>query len=218
VSPSPYGLGTVSGMDATTTRYRFPSDEEMASVRSVVLVEGESDRLALEALGERLGHDFASHGVVVLPMAGSKNIRRFLDRYGPQGLDLRLAGLCDAAEEGDFRRGLESVGFGSGLTRNEMEGLGWFVCDADLEDELIRALGAESILKVIEDMGELGMFRTFRKQPEWRDRAVEDQLRRFIGAGSGRKIRIARPLIEALDLTRIPLPLEGVLLRVTAPG
>ena len=180
-------------------------------VRSVVLVEGESDRGALVALAERRGLDLAAEGVAVLSMAGSKNFRRFLDRYGPAGLDLRLAGLCDAPEEGDFRRGLERAGFGSDLSRDDMERLGFFVCEADLEDELIRALGAESVVRVIEALGELGMFATFRKQPEWRDRAIEDQLRRFIGTGSGRKIRMARPMIEALALSRVPEPLDRAL-------
>ena len=58
---------------------------------------------------------------------------------------MRLAGICDAGEEDDFRRGLERAGLGSRLTRTDMERLGFFVCAADLEDELIRALGAESV-------------------------------------------------------------------------
>ena len=181
------------------------------AARSVVLVEGLSDKLALEALAARCDHDLNADCVAVASMAGSKNITRFLQALGPQGRNLRLAGLCDAPEEGDFRRGLERAGFGSGLTRADMERLGFFVCDADLEDELIRALGAESVVRVIDALGELGMFSTFRKQPEWRDRAIEEQLRRFIGTGSGRKIRMARPMVEALDLSRVPEPLDRVL-------
>ena len=188
------------------------------AVRSVVLVEGESDRLAVEALAERLGHDLSAAGVAVQSMAGSKNIRRFLDRYGPAGLDLRLAGLCDAPEQGDFRRGLERAGFGSELSTTDMERLGFYVCDADLEDELIRALGAEAVVRVVEALGEGGMFGTFRKQPEWRDRPIEDQIRRFIGTGSGRKIRIVRPMIEALDLSRVPRPLDRVLAHALGNG
>jgi hypothetical protein len=43
-------------------------------------------------------------------------------------LDVRLAGLCDAAEEADFQRGLERAGLGSHLARAEMETLGFYVC------------------------------------------------------------------------------------------
>jgi hypothetical protein len=179
--------------------------------RAVVLVEGASDRRALEGLARRRGIDLTADGVSVVAMGGSKNIRRFLDTFGPAGLDLRLAGMCDEAEEPDFRRALERAGLGSELSRELMEGLGFFVCVADLEDELIRSLGPDAVIDVIESSGELAMFRTFQKQPEWRDRPIEEQLRRFLGVGSGRKIRLAPSLIEALDLDRVPRPLEGVL-------
>ena len=79
---------------------------DVSSARAAVLVEGESDRLAVEALARRRGRDLGTEGVAVVPMGGSKNINRFLDRYGPIGLDLHLAGLCDAGEESDFRRAL----------------------------------------------------------------------------------------------------------------
>jgi hypothetical protein len=120
---------------------------------SVVLVEGLSDQLALEALARRRGRDFDAEGLSIVPMGGSKNIGSFLDRFGPAGLDLRLAGLCDAGEERDFQRGLERAGLGSNLTRADMEGLGFYVCVEDLEDELIRALGAATVEAVIDAQG-----------------------------------------------------------------
>src|SRR5436190_15344398 len=113
---------------------------DVSSARAAVLVEGESDRLAVEALARRRGRDLGKEGVAVVPMGGSKNINRFLDRYGPIGLDLHLAALCDAGEESDFRRALERADLGRDLTRAGMERLGFFVCEADLEEELIRAL------------------------------------------------------------------------------
>ena len=179
-----------------------------------MLVEGISDQGALEALAERRGRDLAAEGVSVVPIGGAQSIGRFLSRFGPEGLDLKLAGLCDVGEEGDFRRGLERAGLGSDLTRTEMEGLGFYVCVADLEDELIRALGADAVEKVVDDQGDLGSFRTLQKQPEWRGRATEEQLRRFMGSGGRRKIRYGRLLIEALDLNQVPRPLDGVLAHV----
>ncbi len=81
----------------------------------------------------------------MVPIGGAQSIGRFLKVFGPQGLNVRLAGLCDAGEEGDYRRGLERTGLGSDLTRVDMERLGFYVCVADLEDELIRALGAATV-------------------------------------------------------------------------
>jgi hypothetical protein len=183
-------------------------------VRAVVLVEGLSDRVAVEALAERRGRDLAEEGVSVVPIGGAQAIRAFLELYGPGGLDLALAGLCDAGEERSYRRGLEGAGLGVDLTRDEMERLGFFVCDADLEDELIRALGAEAVERVVDAHGDLGPFRTLQKQPEWRGRPLDAQLRRFFGSGGRRKIRYARHLVDALDLARVPRPLDGVLAHV----
>jgi Overcoming lysogenization defect protein-like, TOPRIM domain len=178
--------------------------------QTVVLVEGSSDQVALQALAARRGRDLAAEGIAVVPMGGARNLRRFLELFGPQGLNLRLAGLCDAGEEGDFRRGLERVGLGSSLGRAEMEALGFYVCVADLEDELIRSLGVACVEQVVEAQGELGSFRTFQRQPAWRARPSQEQLRRFIGTHSGRKIRYARLLVDALELTSVPRPLDRV--------
>ena len=176
-----------------------------------MLVEGMSDEFALEALAERRGRDLRAEGISVVPMGGAKNIGRFLDLFGSQERDVRLAGLCDAAEEDDFRRGLSRAGLGSDLTRADMESLGFFVCVADLEDELIRALGTPSVEEVVDAQGELGSFRTFQKQPFQQARTDAQQLRRFMGTRAGRKLRYARLLVEALDLDSVPRPLDRLL-------
>jgi hypothetical protein len=184
---------------------------EVPSARTVVLVEGVSDRVALEALAARRGRNLDAEGITVVPMGGAQAIGGYLDRFGPRGFDVRLAGLCDAPEEGVFRRALERAGLGSDLTRTEMERLGFFVCVEDLEDELIRSLGAAAVEQIAEARGELGSFRTLQKQPAWRGRPVEEQLRRFMGSGGSRKIAYASPLVDALDLARVPRPLERLL-------
>jgi hypothetical protein len=181
------------------------------AARSVVLVEGVSDQRALEALAERLGRDLEAEGVAIVPMGGAHALGGFLDVFGPRGLDVRLAGLCDAGEESHFRGALERAGLGSNLTRAGMEELGFYVCDADLEDELVRSLGAAAVEQVIEDQGELGSFRTFQKQPAKRGLSYEEQLWRFMW---NRKIRYGALLVRTLDLTRVPRPLDRVLAHV----
>jgi hypothetical protein len=177
----------------------------------VVLVEGISDQVALQALAARRGRDLGADGIAVVAMGGARNLRRSLELFGPRGLNLGLAGLADAGEEGDFRRGLERAGLGANLSRADMEALGFYVCVADLEDELIRGLGAAGVEQVVAAQGELGSFRTFQQQPAWRGRSSQAQLRRFIGTHSGRKIRYAQLLVDALDLTSVPRPLDRVL-------
>jgi hypothetical protein len=179
--------------------------------QTVVLVEGRSDQVALQALAARRSRDLVADGIAVVAMGGARNIRRSLELFGPRGLNLGLAGLGDAGEEGDFRRGLERAGLGANLSRADMEALGFYVCVADLEDELIRGLGAAGVEQVVAAQGELGSFRTFQQQPAWRGRSSQAQLRRFIGTHSGRKIRYAQLLVDALDLTSVPRPLDRVL-------
>jgi hypothetical protein len=149
-----------------------------------------------------------------VPMGGATNLGHFLDLLGPGGLGVRLAGLCDAAEAPGFRRGLQRAG----LARPDPaaggvpgEAAGFFVCVADLEDELIRSLGPARVEQVVEAQGELGALRTFSKQPAQRERTREQQLRRFMGTRSGRKIQYARALAEALDPGRVPGPLDRLL-------
>jgi ribosomal protein S18 acetylase RimI-like enzyme len=183
--------------------------------RAVVLVEGISDQLALEALAARRGLRLADDGVAIVPIGGSKNIRAHLERFGPHGLDVGLGGLYDVGQERDFRRGLERAGVGHDLTRADMEALGFYACDRDLEDELIRALGPDAVQAVIAGEGEIDSFRAMQKQPAQRDRTVEQQLRRFIGTKSGRKFQYARAFVDALDLARVPRPLDRVLAHIT---
>jgi hypothetical protein len=140
-------------MDTSTDR-NPPAD---ARPRAVVLVEGLSDLLALEVLARRRGRDLAGEGVRIVAMGGATNIGHYLDRYGPRGHGLKVAGLYDSAEERFFRQGLTQAGLGPppsaagpGLTE-----CGFFVCTADLEDELIRAIGAEQVERLVEAAGEL---------------------------------------------------------------
>ena len=179
----------------------------MVDVSGVVLVEGTSDKIALETLAERRGRHLATEGVSIVAMGGAQAIGGFLERFR----GFRLAGLCDAGEEREFQRGLERAGLGSNLDRAGMEELGFYVCDPDLEAELIRALGAERVLEMLEAHGDLPPFRTLQKQVEWRGRPIEEQLRRYMGSGGSRKTRYARYLVEALDPHEVPRPLDRLI-------
>ena len=95
-----------------------------------------------------------------------------------------------------------------------MEQLGFYVCVADLEDELIRSLGTAAVEQVVDAQGDLESFRTFQKQTAWRGRSAEEQLRRFFGTHSGRKIQSAPLLVDALVLTQMPRPLDRLLAHV----
>jgi hypothetical protein len=186
--------------------------EIAAHTRFVVFVEGPSDKAAVEALARRLGRDLGREGVEVVSIGGAHAIGKFVrDR----STAARIAGLCDAGEVIPFGRALERAGIGSAASPSDLEALGFYVCEPDLEGELIAALGADGVEAVLAKTGKLTAFRTFQKQPQWRGRPVEAQLRRFFGSSAG-KTRHAPLLVEALDLTRIPRPLSALLAHIAA--
>lgn len=187
----------------------------MPEIDTVVLVEGVSDQVAIEALATRLDRDLPFEGVSLVPMGGAGGFGDFLEKeLDRHGSEIRLAGLCDVGEVSDMRRGLRRVGIGSDLSLSEMESLGFFVCDEDLEDELIRCLGVAHVENVIEEQGDLASLRSLQNQPAWRGREPHEQLRRFMGSQSGRKARYGRLMVEKLDLGLVPRPLRMLLAHI----
>ena len=176
----------------------------MAPVGTLLIVEGDSDRIAVEALAARRGVDLAQAEVEVVSLGGAHSIGRFLGELGPRAAELRLAGLCDAREAPLFRAEFDRAGVGAEQV---------YVCVEDLEDELIRALGVEAVEEVLRANGDLDRFRKLQQMPAWRGRATDQQIRRFIAAGARRKGRYARLLVDALDPESVPPPLERVLRR-----
>ena len=174
---------------------------------TTVLVEGHSDRVAVETLAARLGHDLVAQQVTVVPMGGATSIGRFVTRYGPAGAAHRLVGLCDRAESAYVLRALERADLGSPV---HLE-----VCDADLEDELVRCLGTDAVLDVIDRAGELASFRLLQRQPAQRARPLPAQLHRFFAGRSGHKLTYARLLVEALPAGKAPPPLTALVQAMT---
>jgi hypothetical protein len=170
-------------------------------LRGVVLVEGTSDRGAVETLARRHDRDLQAEGIAVVPMGGYGNLPRVLAQYR----HLRLAGLYDVGEERHFLRALGCH------DRRELERAGFYACTRDLEDELTRAVGPAGMERVLAEQGELRAFRTYQKQLAHRDRPLEEQLHGFMW---NRKQRYAVLLVEALDLDRVPRPLDRVLAHV----
>ena len=136
----------------------------------VVLVEGTSDRLAVETLARRRGRDLEAEGVTVVPMGGYGNLPRLLQQYD----DVTRAGLYDAGEERHFLRALGCE------NRDSLERIGFYACTRDLEDELTRAVGPDGMERVLDEQGELRAFRTYQKQLAHRERPLQEQLHGFM--------------------------------------
>ncbi|MGW6415119.1 TOPRIM nucleotidyl transferase/hydrolase domain-containing protein [Streptomyces sp. NPDC055055] len=178
---------------------------EGLGLRTAVLLEGLSDLAAVDALAARRGRDLAGEGVAVVSMGGAMNVARYAALLGPPGLGLRLTGLCDDREQSYYERAF----LRAGAPHRD-----FFVCAADLEDELIRALGTQAVEEIIAAEGDLRAWQTFLQQPAQLTRPRHGQLRRFLGTKKGRKIRYGTLLVQALGPGQVPAPLDDLLASV----
>lgn len=163
---------------------------------ATIVVEGESDKVAVEVIAARLGVE-----VTVVAAGGVTNFGRHLGEA--------VGGLYD-------RPAARQVAGAKGVAACDLEEVGFFASEGDLEDELLRAVGVEAVLEIMESEGDLRRFQTMQQQPEWRDKPVHKQLCRWLGSGAGRKVRYARLLAERLDLSELPYPLARLMGHVGA--
>jgi len=212
-----------SACQPPTIGVTVPVLEEEPALSAVVLVEGRSDRLAVEALARRRAKSPAGagplDGVELRELDGITNLRKALTAL--RGTSARVLGLYDAAERRYVQRVLAGLGMLDDAGRgaqgtpdmDPLEPLGFFGCERDLEDEVIRAAGAELVLEAF-DPRERARFRRFQRQPAQRVRSIEEQLHRFAGTAAGRKSRFAADVIDAVPLERTPATLNRLLDRV----
>jgi len=185
----------------------------VSEIRLLVLVEGDSDANAVRALADLLGCDLSLHHIRICSAGGVTNFSSLLREFARAHSSGRFCGMYDLAEQRYVRRALTDAGIPI-AARDSLESFGFFACTADLEEELIRALGAEAVERVLEAQGELVSFRRFQAMPQHRLTPVDQQLRRFLGTRATRKIRSARRLVERLDIDRLPRPLVQLATRM----
>jgi hypothetical protein len=184
--------------------------------RTLVLVEGESDANAARALAARVGCDMGACGIDIVSAGGVTNFARALSAYVGTHPNARICGMYDTADEWHVRRALAKAGIAVPDDGSPIEKYGFFACVSDLEDELIRSLGASTVERVVAEQGELDSFRRFQAMPQHRDSPAHRQLHRFLGTRATRKIRSATRLVEALDLNDLPPPLRQLAARFRA--
>ena len=181
------------------------AETDETSGATTVLLEGVSDVAAVRAVARRLDVDLSS--VQLVDLGGVTNVRRVLLDIVHARPDAGLLGLCDAGEVRFVLRALDVAGLGVAHER-ELPSRGFFVCHADLEEELIRALGTARTVAVIEGLGLGTKLATLQQQPAWQGRPLAEQLHRFCGVASGRKELLAGALAAELKPSEVPVPLR----------
>ncbi|GAB3583641.1 hypothetical protein [Calidifontibacter terrae] len=178
-----------------------------------VLLEGVSDVAAVRAFAATA--NLPLDDVRLVDLAGITNVRRALADLQVDAPDAMVVGLCDAGEAHVVRRVLADLGYPT-RDDSDLPGYGFFVCSADLEEELIRGLGTTQVLAVLEELRLADKFGGLQQQPAWRGRPLADQLHRFCGVASGRKELLAGALAAAASPEQIPEPLRMLLDRIAA--
>ena len=188
---------------------------------TVVLLEGRSDVAAVRAVAAAYGLSDRVHRYRLIDMGGVTNIRRQLVAIRSRSAPVRVIGMCDAGEAHVFIRALQIDGDGPHPEAALAEH-GFYVCEADLEDELIRASGSARVVSLLGRLGLQARFAAFQRQPAWRGRPLPEQLHRFAGVASGRKPLLAGALAEGLAPDEVPAPLRQLIARIAdepaAPG
>lgn len=181
--------------------------------RKVVLLEGVSDIAALTAIAKT--RDVDLQHVELIDLGGVTNVRREVNELHRGSADLEVLGLCDAPEARFVEQALNEIGR-TVRDASDLAAYGFFICHADLEEELIRALGIDHTVSVIEELGLDAKLATLRQQPAWQGRPLADQLHRFCGVTSGRKELLAGALAAALTPEDVPEPLQALVDRIAA--
>lgn len=182
-----------------------------AAVRKVVLLEGVSDIAAVTAVAK--SRDVALDHVELIDLGGVTNVRRELRELHQLPEDCEILGLCDAPEARFVEQALKEVGR-TVRDASDLPAYGFFVCHADLEEELIRALGTDRVVAVIAQLGLDTKLATLQQQPAWQERPLAEQLHRFCGVASGRKELLAGALAAAIRPDEAPEPLQALVDRL----
>ncbi|MFS3128967.1 TOPRIM nucleotidyl transferase/hydrolase domain-containing protein [Nocardioides sp. Bht2] len=168
-----------------------------------ILVEGESDKAAVETLAPRFGVDLETEQITVQVINGAGNFRAAIAESVAQGH--RVGGLYDEGEE-RYVAGALNRQVGEDLTRQ-----GFFACRRDLEEELIRATGVVGVTAILEAKNDLKGFRQFQAQEAHSSEQADEQLRRYVSANGARKREYAARMAEEVPFEDVPEPMTGLI-------
>jgi ABC-type lipoprotein export system ATPase subunit len=203
--------GTIDAAEAQRLRrFATPLTAEAFFARRVIFVEGITDYQAVRVVATTLGYDLDAMGVAVVALDGAASLTTFLQIMGPQGLDLSIGGICDADYENEWCEYLTAAGLPAG-TRQDLNRLGFFVSDRDLEDELVTALGTTAAQMVFANDDASARFQRYANQPAHRDKTLHEQIRGF---AQTRKAYWTPRLAAAVTAANVPSSVKEALDRV----
>lgn len=138
------GSAKLSKVEKVRAHWWSPRLLEALTARFVILVEGDADRVIVEAVADALGVDLDRLGAVVVELNGADKFRNVFPLLGPDGFGPTLLGLVDDKESGSWVNAF-------GGKRKTVVDKKVFISAADLEDEYSRALGGPATAQALID-------------------------------------------------------------------
>lgn len=163
---------------------------EPLTARSVLAVEGPSDRIMVERVAELTGLELDRLGVAVFDLDGAKLFPFAYEVFGPGGFDLRLTGLVDEDARATWAAAV-------GVDPVDLETAGYVVCEPDLEGVYIDTLGLEAVITMLlasPQMTEASMLQSCKVATL--EDITRDMLREYC---KRRKVQAALAVAAALD-------------------
>lgn len=96
------GAAKLSKVEKVRAHWWSPRLLEALTARFVILVEGDADRVIVEAVAEVLGVDLDRVGAVVVELDGADKFKNVFPLLGPDGFGPTLLGLVDEKESGSW--------------------------------------------------------------------------------------------------------------------
>ena len=115
---------------------------EALTAQFVILVEGDADRVIVEAVAEKLGIELDRLGAVVVELHGADKFKNVFPLLGPDGFGPTLLGLVDEEESGSWFNAFKGK-------RRTILNRKIFISKVDLEDEYSRALGGPAVAEAL---------------------------------------------------------------------
>ena len=183
----------LSKVEKVRAHWWSPRLLEALTARFVILVEGDADRVIVQAVAKELGIDLDRLGALVLELDGADKFKNVFPLLGPDGFGPTLLGLVDEKESGAW---IQAFGENPKNVINRRV----FISKEDLEDEYAKALGGPAAAQALIDGGlcrEQGILQD--SEAETIEEISIEAVARFCRKGN-RKVEAATCISEVLDL------------------
>jgi putative ATP-dependent endonuclease of OLD family len=169
---------------------------EPLTARHVLLVEGRADRIVVMRVAELLGLELDRCGVSILELDGAGGVKSAIKLFGDNGFQTDLTVLIDADKASETAAAF-------GLQETALEEHGVFVCQRDLEDEYVRAMGESETFDALvsSKLFSTNELRNCTVSGPNGERTHDDVAALCKRQGRGYKTRSAIAVVKAMDET-----------------